>query len=129
MGLEQPQSLGGLTMNHTNPVNEIKKLHVEATVMFAISHIPDVDEKTLETFLELVNVNGNFGTISQAQLTEKMKLLLKHVPNACEKSLFTLSELLSIHFPRKEKELENGKVMGIVPPVYEPELMHSVWQH
>lgn len=116
-------------MSQTAPVNEIKKLHVEATVMFAVSHIPNVDERTLETFLELVNVNGNFGTISQTQLTEKMNLILKHVPNACEKSLYTLSELLAIHFPKNEKVIENGKVVGIVPPVYEPELKQPAWQH
>ncbi len=50
--------------NVTTPTTEgIKKLHIEATVLFAIEHIPTVDEVTLTKFLELVNATGNFPAI------------------------------------------------------------------
>jgi hypothetical protein len=63
------------------------------------SNISQVDEATLERFLELVNTTGNFGSISEKQLVHKMDLLKKHVPDTCEYSLRALAELLGIHLP------------------------------
>ena len=77
----------------------INKRHIEAAVFFAISHVPQIDATTLEKFLELVNINGNFGTLSDQQLLQKMALLVKHVPNACGLSLLTLAELLGVCVP------------------------------
>lgn len=111
---------------------EIKKLHVEATVMFAVNHIPSVDEPTLIKFLELVNVTGNFGTISEEQLVQKMQLILKHIPGASEASLITLGELLNIRFPEPVEEpaalpSKNGKVVGVINPIQERELQRMAW--
>jgi DNA polymerase III epsilon subunit-like protein len=78
---------------------KIDKRHLEATVFFAINNISQVDEATLERFLELVNTTGNFGSISEKQLVHKMDLLKKHVPDTCEYSLRALAELLGIHLP------------------------------
>ena len=80
--------------NHT-----INKRHIEAAVLFAIGHIPQVDAATLEKFLELVNINGNFGCLSNQQLLQKMTLLVKLVPTVCGPSLLTLAELLGICVP------------------------------
>lgn len=77
----------------------INKRHIEAAVMFAISHIPQVDATTLEKFLELVNINGNFGSLSDQQLLQNMALLVKHVPSVCGMSLLTLAELLGVCVP------------------------------
>ena len=113
---------------------EIKKLHVEATVNFAISYIPSVDEETLVKYLELVNVTGNFGSVSKEQLALKMLLIMKHIPNACEQSLRTLGELLEIPFPLDETmrsaPAKNGKVVGSIAPTTQPaERSVAGWSH
>jgi hypothetical protein len=79
---------------------KINKRHIEATVLFAINHVPHTDEATLEKFLELVNATGNFGAISHQQLVHKMRLLKKHIPNTCGFSLMALAELLDIQHPK-----------------------------
>ena len=74
----------------------IKKRHIEAAVLFAIDHIPQVDPNTLKKFLELIDINGNFGSVSDQQLVHTMSLLVKHIPSACGYSLLTLAELLDV---------------------------------
>ena len=96
----------------------IKKVHVEASVLFAINHIPNVDAHTLERYLELVNLTGTFGSISQEELLQKMNLLIKHIPETCEHSLSTVGELLGINFP---VQTESSKVVGRIGPAYEIE--------
>lgn len=88
-------------MNRTALTNgqEFHKRHVASAVMFAIHYIPQVDEKTLEAFLELVNINGNFDNITERQLIGKMALLMRLVPNVCQASLLTLAELLGVSLP------------------------------
>ena len=46
--------------------------------------------------MELVNANGNFGTISHEQILRKMDQVLKYIPNACGQSLLILMDLLEI---------------------------------
>lgn len=88
---------GDMMMRNTEtPSNEIKKLHLEAVVLFASCNIPEVDPTTLKQFLELVNANGTFGSISHEQILKKMLMLLKYVPDACPHSLTVLLDLLEI---------------------------------
>ena len=96
------------------PVDSIKKLYVKTTVEFAINNIPGVDQDTLEKFLELVNATGNFGPISEAEIIEKMNLIMKYIPGACGRSLLTVAELLDIRFPRPPAL--NGASRMISPP-------------
>lgn len=116
-------------------IQPIKKLHVEATVQFAINHIPNVDEDTLVKYLELVNVTGNFGTISKEQLALKMLLIIKHIPNACQDSLQTLGELLEVPFPSDSNEdkmrPKNGKIVGTIAPVQKQKSVRPAagWNH
>jgi len=105
---------------------QIKKLHLEATVHFAISHIPSVDQPTLEKYLELVNIDGNFGTISEAELLEKMELVMRFIPNACDHSLRTLGELLGARFP---VAVENSKIVGTISPSNTASERRVAWQH
>lgn len=106
--------------------SQIKKLHLETTVQFAINHIPSVDQPTLEKYLELVNINGNFGSVSEDELLEKMGLMLKFIPNACEQSLRTLGELLGVRFP---VAVENSKVVGVIGPAHFEPQRRRAWQH
>ena len=76
---------------------EIQKRHLAATVQFAVNHIPQADEATLEKFLELVNVDGNYGSITTGELLQKMSLLKKFIPATCDDSLMILTELLGIY--------------------------------
>ncbi len=82
-------------------LNSVKKLHIEAATSFAIENISGIDENTLQKFVELINVNGNFGSISEAELLEKMRLFRKYIPKSCGYSLHILTELLDIGFPAK----------------------------
>ena len=112
--------------NTIAPVNSIKKLYVKTTVEFAINNIPGVDQDTLEKFLELVNATGNFGPISEAEIIEKMNLIMKYIPGACGRSLLTVAELLDIRFPRPLAI--NGTSRMISPPT-EPKLIGAARVH
>jgi hypothetical protein len=58
-----------------------------------------VDVVTLERFLELINATGNFGSITDKQLLQKMTMLVKYVPGSCRYSLLALAELLDVCLP------------------------------
>lgn len=106
---------------------DIKRLHVEAAVLFAINNIPGVDKETLEKFLELVNVTGNFGSITEDQLIDKMSLIMKHIPGACQRSLLTVAELLDIRFPGQAASSEMPTAM--IAQAKEPKLIGPAYQY
>lgn len=85
-------------MGHELALTEpgFKKLHIAETVQFAVTHVPSVDRKTLETFLALVNTDGTFGSISAGQLVQRMRQLQKYVPRTCAHSLLVLADLLDL---------------------------------
>ena len=97
-----------------NATQEIKKLHVEAMVLFAINNIPQVDAATLKQFLELVNANGSFGSISHEQILRKMNQVARYIPGSCGNSLIILMDLLGIspQRPGRESSKQNA---GQVP--------------
>ena len=78
---------------------KIDKRHIEATILFAIQHVPETDVGTLERFLELIDATGSFGSITDTQLLQKMTVLVKYVPGSCRYSLLMLAELLGICLP------------------------------
>jgi hypothetical protein len=78
------------------PADEIKKLHIKETILFAINNVPGVDPPTLEKLLELVNATGTFGVMSQEEILGKMGQMLKYVPGTCIQSLLILVDLLDI---------------------------------
>ena len=78
---------------------KIDKRHIEATILFAIQYIPQVDPGALERFLELVDASGSFGSITDRQLLQKMNAFLKYVPGSCRDSLLMLAELLGVCVP------------------------------
>ena len=92
------------------PGREIKKLYVTETVLFAINHIPTVDQPTLKRFLELINATGTFGLMSEEQVLHKMRLTLKYIPNACPHSLLVVADLLEIPI---SASLMNGQPAGL----------------
>ncbi|HMQ50457.1 MAG TPA: hypothetical protein PKD98_00035 [Anaerolineae bacterium] len=83
--------------NHSSP--KIDKQYISALVSFAIRHIPQADEQTLNKFLELLRTNGGFGSVTLEQLINTMRLTLKYVPQASASSLLTLLELIGAHCP------------------------------
>jgi len=83
----------------TEVVHQLEKKHVGAMVAYAVRHVPGCDEATLHRYLELVNLTGSMGWISDEQLVEKMRFMLKHVPGTCTHSLVTLVELLAVYLP------------------------------
>jgi len=107
---------------------EVKKLHLEAVVLFALNNIPQVDSYTLKQFLELVNAGGSFGTLSHEQILTKMNQVLNYIPNACANSMLILIDLLEINPPEhfsltvpRAKMLESGRRLpGASPFVLEP---------
>ena len=87
--------------NHNASKYEIKKLHLEGIVFFAMNNIPNADPNTLKHFLELVNSDGTFGTISHERILKKMEQVLKYVPGACLNSMLILIDLLEIQPPKQ----------------------------
>jgi hypothetical protein len=75
---------------------EIRKLHLQSTVSFAIEHVPAVHQATLEQLMALVYTDGSHGSISHQQLLTKMRLVLKYLPDACPRSLIILIDLLEL---------------------------------
>ena len=73
-----------------------KKLQIADTIAFAIKNIPSVDERTLQTFLELINVTGTFGNITHEQVVNRIRQVLKYVPDACPRSLLIMADLLEL---------------------------------
>lgn len=74
----------------------IRKLFIEETALFAINNLPQVNQKTLEQFVDLVNATGNYGTISHEQYLTKMNLAMKYLVQPCSDSLLILADLLEI---------------------------------
>ena len=89
-------------------INEIKKLHLQEVVLFAINYIPQADTRTLKLFLELVNAGGTFGAISQEQILKKMQQVLRYVPDASVSSLLIVLDLLEIKSPQPLALRNNG---------------------
>lgn len=88
-------------MRNGTAVNEIKKLHLQEVVLFAMNHIPQADPRTLKLFLELVNAGGSFGAISHEEIMLKMQQVMRYVPNARATSLLILLDLLQIKPPAR----------------------------
>ena len=105
------------------PTGGLKKLQIKETVLFAINNIPDVDQATLEKFLESVNATGTFGSMSHEQIVTKMRLTLKYIPNACPHSFLILADLLEIppplplpSHPLSLPTAHNGSQAGFITP-------------
>ncbi len=86
----------------------IDKRYIEAAAIFAINHLPQVDETTLTKFVDLINITGNFNAISHGRLIKKMNLLIHLVPGICKYSLCTLVELLDIYVPMNNSDEVNA---------------------
>ena len=88
-------------MNNTTVTQprKIDKKHIAAMTLFAMRYVPNVDKTTLNRFLELVNLTGSIGWITEQQLLGQVKLMIKYVPGTCENSLCTIIELLDVCVP------------------------------
>lgn len=78
---------------------KIDKQHVAEVILYAINQVPNTDERTLQTLLELVKATGRSDWITDQQLLERMKSMVKYAPGTCGDSLLTVIELLDICVP------------------------------
>lgn len=83
----------------TTHARKIDKKHIATAIIFAVKYIPHTDAATLNKFLELVNLTGSFGWITDQQLLAQIRLMMKYVPGTCEDSLLTMVELLDVGAP------------------------------
>lgn len=85
----------------------LKKLQVKEMVLFAIENLPQLDQPTLEQFLELIDSEDSYSYISAREMASKMQLMLRHIPDACPHSLRTLASLLDVQLknPRATAKL------------------------
>ena len=83
----------------TTRARKIDKKHIATVIIFAIKYIPNTDAATLNIFLELVNLTGSFGWITDQQLLAQIRLMMKYVPGTCGDSLLTMIELLDVCVP------------------------------
>jgi hypothetical protein len=91
---------------------KIDKKHVATAILFAVKHIPQTDETTLNKFLELVNTTGSFGWMSEQQILAEMQLMLKRVPGTCRDSLLTVLELLDVCVPLQLNSLPSPLLLN-----------------
>jgi hypothetical protein len=87
---------GGMSSQPVAQQEGFKKMQIADTVAFALKNIPSVDERTLQAFLELVNVTGTFGIITVEQIVNRFRQVLKYVPDACPRTLMILADLLEL---------------------------------
>lgn len=76
--------------------SDIKKVQIEALVLFAGENIPQADPRTLEMLLSLVNSDGTHGEISREVLFIRMAQTLKYIPDASPGTLEILADLLGL---------------------------------
>lgn len=67
---------------------------------FAVKHVQGIDRKTMRWLVELVEVSGDGGWITEGELLEKMRLLCKYIPGSCRYSMLVLAELLELNLPQ-----------------------------
>ena len=77
-------------------VKGLKQAQVKEMILFAMTYLPQLDQTTLNQFMQLIDDEDIYGYISARELANKMQLILKHIPNACHHSLETLAELLDV---------------------------------
>lgn len=67
---------------------------------YAVKHVQGIDRKTVRWLVELVEVSGDGGWITEGELLEKMRLLCKYIPGSCHYSMLVLAELLELNLPQ-----------------------------
>jgi hypothetical protein len=72
---------------------------------FAVKHVQGIDRRTMRWLVELVEVSGDGGWITEGELLEKMRLLRKYIPGSCQYSMLVLAELLELNLPQVASSL------------------------
>ncbi len=83
-------------MGRKREINGLTKTEVKEMVYFALDHLPQLDEITLEAFLERIKTNCPNRIISPRDLAKQMRLTRRFMPDACAYSLQILADLLDI---------------------------------
>jgi len=102
----------------------LKKIHVKEMVLFAINYLPQLDQSTLEQFLDLINSEDSYGYISARELASKMQLMLRHIPDACPYSLQTLASLLDVQLQNPRAAAKLLKLGVFAPDAGEKKYSH-----
>ena len=79
--------------------NRFSFQYVAGAAKFAEKHIHGIDQKTMRWLVELVEVSGSSGWVTEYDLLEKMRLLRKYVPGSCQYSMLVLADLLELNLP------------------------------
>ncbi len=80
--------------------NKLSFQYIAGAADFAVKHVQGIDRKTMRWLVELIEVSGEGGWISEGELLEKMYLLRRYVPGSCRYSLLVLADLLELNLPQ-----------------------------
>ena len=95
----------------------LTKTEVQKMVTFAMNHLPQLDNQTLEAFLARVNTNCKSTSITARDLATQLNSTRRYVPSACPHSLQVLADLLDIQMknPKATTELLKMGVFAAEP--------------
>ena len=109
-------------MSRKRTTTALTKTEVQKMVIFAISHLPQLDTTTLENFLARVNANCKNTSITPRDLATQIQRTRRYFPNACVYSLQVVADLLDVQMKNPKATTEFLK-MGVFaseskPPQY-----------
>ena len=79
--------------------NRLSFQYIASVAKFAEKHIQGIDQKTMRWLVELVEISGSGGWVTEYDLLERMRLLRKYVPGSCQYTMLVLAELLELNLP------------------------------
>ena len=99
-------------MSRKRKTAALTKTEVQKMIIFALSHLPQLDKSTLENFLARVNANCNSTSITPRDLATQIQRTRRYFPNACVYSLQVVADLLDVQMknPKATTEFLN---MGV----------------
>lgn len=83
-------------MRRRKPDSGLSKYEVRKMVNFALTHLPQLDEATLQNFLGRIDANHTSGRISPRMLTQHLQHTRRYYSDACSYTLQILADLLDV---------------------------------
>lgn len=83
-------------MPYPDNAMKIQKQDIRDAALFALECIPQVNEPTLEGFIELLYASGDTHRVTVQEVVLKMQDILYYSPEACPRSLMVVADLVGI---------------------------------
>jgi hypothetical protein len=83
-------------MRRRKPSSGLSKYEVRKMVTFALNHLPQLDENTLESFMDRINANYGTGRIKPHELASQIQRTGRFYSQACPYTLQVLADLIDV---------------------------------